>query len=64
MLRTSYHKMPFKCCFKSWFTHPGEYVELTGEQIPFKRFGFSNLEAFIHSLPDVVSVSRYKLLDS
>ncbi|KAL3890208.1 hypothetical protein ACJMK2_002681 [Sinanodonta woodiana] len=35
-----------------------DYEELTMEPLPFKSLGFSSLEEFIQSIPDVVEVIR------
>ncbi|XP_033640298.1 uncharacterized protein LOC117300681 [Asterias rubens] len=36
----------------------GEYQALLGETIPFKEFGFPSLEAYLKSIPAVVSIRR------
>ncbi|XP_025090824.1 tudor domain-containing protein 7-like isoform X2 [Pomacea canaliculata] len=35
-----------------------DYREITGEKIPFKLFGFSRVEDFIRSIPDVVRIGH------
>ncbi|XP_061178264.1 tudor domain-containing protein 7-like [Saccostrea echinata] len=37
-----------------------DYREITQEPLPFKKLGFSNLDEFINSIPDVVKVRRNK----
>lgn len=37
-----------------------DYREVTQEPLPFKKLGFSNLDDFINSIPDVVRVRRNK----
>ncbi|XDV14704.1 hypothetical protein PO909_014914 [Leuciscus waleckii] len=37
---------------------PGDYRALTGEMIPFRQFGHSNLESFLRSIPGVVRLER------
>lgn len=42
-----------------------DYYDLIGENIPFKRLGFNNLEDYLQSIPDVVKVllSSFSLID-
>lgn len=37
-----------------------DYRDITQEPLPFKKLGFSNLDDFINSIPDVVRVRRNK----
>lgn len=37
----------------------GNFRELVGEVIPFAKFGFSSIENYMRSFPDVVRISRY-----
>ncbi|KAG1927698.1 tudor domain-containing protein 7A [Pimephales promelas] len=37
---------------------PGDYRALTGEMIPYRQFGHSNLESFLRSIPGVVRLER------
>lgn len=37
---------------------PGDYRALTGEMIPFRKLGHSNLESFLRSIPGVVRLER------
>ena len=34
-----------------------KYQEITGEVVPYRRFNFNSLDAFLQSIPDVCSVS-------
>jgi len=34
------------------------YYDTVGENVPFRKFGFSNLESFLYSIPDVCKISR------
>merc|ERR1711915_420914 len=34
------------------------YQEITGETVPYRRFNFSSLDAFLESIPDVCRMSR------
>ena len=34
-----------------------KYREITGESVPYRRFNFNSLDAFLQSIPDVCSVS-------
>ena len=33
-----------------------KYQEITGESVPYRRFNFNTLDAFLQSIPDVCSV--------
>lgn len=35
-----------------------DYREATFESLPYQKFGYRNLDAFIESMPDVVKISR------
>ena len=34
-----------------------KYQEITGESVPYRRFNFNTLDAFLQSIPDVCSIS-------
>ncbi|XP_022091108.1 uncharacterized protein LOC110979538 [Acanthaster planci] len=36
----------------------GDYRDFTGTSLPFKEFGYASLEAFLRSIPNVVSLHR------
>lgn len=38
-----------------------DYYEMIGEEIPYRKLGFSNLEDYLLSIPDAVKVLPYRM---
>lgn len=50
--------------FQNQLIITGDYHDIVGDNIPYRKFGFQTFEQFILSIPDVARLERYSFIFS